>query len=137
MAGSSEPAFLFFRHKNGAVAPVDYSSTFATAPYIGPFCLHYSRNRQTRGMVILIPLQNPPDKRNKNDPCYQKDYNGVKRKQQIKTASPKQRFHHTRHLHTKDTDYTSNSIVPYSQSSYLTFYLISFTSFFFQYDALQ
>ena len=34
MAGSSEPAFLFFRHKNGAVAPVDYSSTFATAPYL-------------------------------------------------------------------------------------------------------
>ena len=24
--------FSIFRHKNGAVAPVDYSSTFATAP---------------------------------------------------------------------------------------------------------
>ena len=34
MAGSSEPAFLFSGIKSGAVAPVDYSSTFATAPYI-------------------------------------------------------------------------------------------------------
>ena len=26
--------FLFLGHKNGTVAPVDYSSTFATAPYV-------------------------------------------------------------------------------------------------------
>ncbi len=26
--------FLFLGYKNGAAAPVDYSSTFATAPYI-------------------------------------------------------------------------------------------------------
>lgn len=25
--------FLFLGHKNGTVAPVDYSSTFATAPF--------------------------------------------------------------------------------------------------------
>lgn len=32
MADSSEPAFLFLYRKE-AVAPVDYLSTFATAPY--------------------------------------------------------------------------------------------------------
>ena len=26
--------FSFLGHKNGAIAPVDYSSTFATAPFI-------------------------------------------------------------------------------------------------------
>ena len=31
MADSSEPAFLFL-YRKGAVAPVDYLSTFATAP---------------------------------------------------------------------------------------------------------
>ena len=35
-AGSSEPVFFFFRHNKGATAPVDYSSTFATAPFYGP-----------------------------------------------------------------------------------------------------
>ena len=25
--------FFIFKHKNGAAAPVDYSSTFATAPF--------------------------------------------------------------------------------------------------------
>ena len=29
--------FSIFRHKEGAVAPVDYSSTFATAPYCYKF----------------------------------------------------------------------------------------------------
>lgn len=33
MADSSEPAFLFL-YRKGAVAPVDYLSTFATAPSI-------------------------------------------------------------------------------------------------------
>ena len=33
MADSSEPAFLFL-YRKGAVAPVDYLSTFATAPFI-------------------------------------------------------------------------------------------------------
>ena len=33
MADSSEPAFLFLYRKE-AVAPVDYLSTFATAPFI-------------------------------------------------------------------------------------------------------
>ena len=33
MADSSEPAFLFL-YRKGAVAPVDYLSTFATAPVI-------------------------------------------------------------------------------------------------------
>ena len=32
MADSSEPAFLFL-YRKGAVAPVDYLSTFATAPF--------------------------------------------------------------------------------------------------------
>lgn len=35
MADSSEPAFLFLYRKE-AVAPVDYLSTFATAPFL-PF----------------------------------------------------------------------------------------------------
>ena len=34
MADSSEPAFLFL-YRKGAVAPVDYLSTFATAPFCG------------------------------------------------------------------------------------------------------
>ena len=34
MADSSEPAFLFL-YRKGAVAPVDYLSTFATAPFLG------------------------------------------------------------------------------------------------------
>ena len=33
MADSSEPAFLFL-YRKGAVAPVDYLSTFATAPLL-------------------------------------------------------------------------------------------------------
>ena len=33
MANSSEPAFLFL-YRKGAIAPVDYLSTFATAPFI-------------------------------------------------------------------------------------------------------
>jgi len=33
MADSSEPAFLFLYRKE-AVAPVDYLSTFATAPFL-------------------------------------------------------------------------------------------------------
>lgn len=32
MADSSEPAFLFL-YRKGAAAPVDYLSTFATAPF--------------------------------------------------------------------------------------------------------
>lgn len=35
MADSSEPAFLFLYRKE-AVAPVDYLSTFATAPGLAP-----------------------------------------------------------------------------------------------------
>ena len=37
MADSSEPAFLFLYRKE-AVAPVDYLSTFATAPLAGFVC---------------------------------------------------------------------------------------------------
>ena len=37
MADSSEPAFLFL-YRKGAVAQVDYLSTFATAPF---FAIHY------------------------------------------------------------------------------------------------
>ena len=46
MADSSEPAFLFL-YRKGAVAPVDYLSTFATAPL---FYLLKSRlpNQKTR-----------------------------------------------------------------------------------------
>ena len=39
MADSSEPAFLFLYRKE-AVAPVDYLSTFATAPSVTWIILH-------------------------------------------------------------------------------------------------
>ena len=39
MADSSEPAFLFLYRKE-AVAPVDYLSTFATAPFFIPHAGH-------------------------------------------------------------------------------------------------
>ena len=49
MADSSEPAFLFLYRKE-AVAPVDYLSTFATAP----FCLNtMGRWRSLRTIVWM------------------------------------------------------------------------------------
>ena len=42
MADSSEPAFLFL-YRKGAVAPVDYLSTFATAPLQSIDCTKYNR----------------------------------------------------------------------------------------------
>ena len=44
MADSSEPAFLFLYRKE-AVAPVDYLSTFATAPF-----------RYQNGLSMVMPL---------------------------------------------------------------------------------
>lgn len=39
--------FLFLGYKNGAAAPVDYSSTFATAPSVNPV---------SRYFVVLLAL---------------------------------------------------------------------------------
>lgn len=38
--------FLFLGHKNGTVAPVDYSSTFATAPF-------YKKDRKMGNNFII------------------------------------------------------------------------------------
>ena len=52
--------FSIFRHKNGAAAPVDYSSTFATPPFgtshINSFSqLYYQFALKNRLTIIMIP----------------------------------------------------------------------------------
>lgn len=50
MADSSEPAFLFLYRKE-AVAPVDYLSTFATAPLFSATCV--------LNFLVLLYYTNP------------------------------------------------------------------------------
>ena len=50
MADSSEPAFLFL-YRKGAVAPVDYLSTFATAPF--PPLLPLPGSAPARNLFLL------------------------------------------------------------------------------------
>lgn len=58
MADSSEPAFLFL-YRKGAVAPVDYLSTFATAPlpYIDKLILAYSQENTNRLFELRRELE--------------------------------------------------------------------------------
>ena len=53
MADSSEPAFLFL-YRKGAVAPVDYLSTFATAPRIY-FQVFYKILNDTKRFSVHLP----------------------------------------------------------------------------------
>ena len=53
MADSSEPAFLFLYRKE-AVAPVDYLSTFATAPLNGPYIQLCNYSGSSMGNITLV-----------------------------------------------------------------------------------
>ena len=56
MADSSEPAFLFLYRKE-AVAPVDYLSTFATAPFFEEHRGLQVPMQKTVGSVLKLVLK--------------------------------------------------------------------------------